>query len=224
ISIAEAGFITTLATAAAGVETDQLLLYGGQLYDTKSPCYSTAARPQCLPWAGRSFEWAISQQELQEALGGLKPSARVSVHGSFVGGSRLLCARGLEWKLFLLVDHRATSAGVYVDCDLPAAYDVSGSRLGSSSKAIAVVGLEAHLTVHGWSGAARRDAYGNTFRAAPPHFGLGPVLTQTGGGCHTALPLARPQPVGGGGGALEGWAAYLRDGQLTGTLTLLPAP
>ncbi|PNH00553.1 hypothetical protein TSOC_013619 [Tetrabaena socialis] len=209
---------------AAGTEKDQLLSFGGQLYDTKSPCYSTAARPQCLPWAGRTFEWAISQQELLAALGELQSKGRVSVHGSFVGGSRLLCARGLEWKLFLLVKYQATSADICMDCDLPAAYDVVGSRLGSSSKAVTIVGLEAHLVVHGWSRAARQDAYGYTFRAAPAHFGLGRVLTQTGARCPTALPLAQQQQAGRGGGVLKGWAAYLHDRRLTGTLTLLPAP
>ncbi|PNG99465.1 hypothetical protein TSOC_014756 [Tetrabaena socialis] len=159
ISVTEAGFITTLATAATGVEAERLLCYGCQLYVTQSSYYSTAARPQCLPWTGRTFEWAISQKELLEALGHLPPYGCVSVHGSFVGGSRLLCARGLEWKVLLLVEHGATSAGVVLTCDLPAAYDVAGSRLGSSSKFIAVAGLEARLAVHGWSPGARRSRW-----------------------------------------------------------------
>ncbi|PNH00672.1 hypothetical protein TSOC_013492 [Tetrabaena socialis] len=226
ISIAEAGFITTLATAATGVDEDRLLCYGSQLYDTKSPYYSTAVRPQCLPWAGRTFEWAISPKELQHALVRLQPNGCVSVYGSFAAGC-LLCARGLTWRPLLTVDHRATSAGVFLKCSLPAAYDVAGSRLGSSSKVITIVGLEAHLVVHGWRGGARWDVFADGFEASNFNFGLGRALHSTGWGCPSALPLAQPQQAGannGGGNMLAGWARYLHDGRLTGTLTLLPLP
>ncbi|PNH09057.1 hypothetical protein TSOC_004374 [Tetrabaena socialis] len=229
ISIAEAGFIANLATAAAGAETERLLCYGCQLYNTKSPYYSTAARPQCLPEEGRTFECAISQKELQEALVGLKPKGRVFVYGSFVGGSRLLCARGLMWVPLLEVEHETTSAGVFLKCGLPAAYDVAGSRLGSSSKFITIAGLEARLVVHGWHGGTPRDAFVGRAMASRLDFALGRALLHAGLGWDSVLPLAQPQQAGadgGGGGSdmMAGWAPYLHDGRLTGTLTLLPVP
>ncbi|PNH02168.1 hypothetical protein TSOC_011878 [Tetrabaena socialis] len=203
ISVPEAGFIIALATAPAGQETEATLRLGGPLYDTQSPWYSTIPRPQCLSGAGRHFEWAISEQELREGLGRLKPERPVNVYGSFAGGDRL-CARGFEWKVMCQVQHEATSAGCFLECAMPAAYDVPGSRLGSSSKAAATVGLEARFAVHSWGGSARQDAFVHEFKAQRVNF-------------------ARLQPAGGVE-VLAGWAAYLRDGRLgrlTGTLTLL---
>ncbi|PNH09041.1 hypothetical protein TSOC_004381 [Tetrabaena socialis] len=243
ISVAEAAFIATLATISYGVH--QLLSVGAKVYDTKSPWYGAATRPTCLSGAGRSFEWAISQQELLAALGELEPEEPFSKYGSFAGGS--LCTRGFEWKPYVQATPSATSADLNLSCDMPAEFDVPGSRLGRSGKVFAVVGLDARLAVYSWSDGIRQDAFSSKFESKLLQFGAGWVLEHSNNsGWRSALPLAQPpeqveaagggtgtaavglQAAGGSGGggrdALVRWAAYLHAGRLTGTLTLLPAP
>ncbi|PNH00352.1 hypothetical protein TSOC_013831 [Tetrabaena socialis] len=223
ISVAEAGFITALATAPAGREKEATLRVGEQLYITQSPWYSASPRPQCLSAEGRTFEWAISQQELRAALRQLQPKDAVRMLGPFEGGDRP-CARGFEWKVVCQVQHKATSAGCFLECAMPAAYDVPGSRLGSGSKVAAVVGLDACLAVRSWG----HGAYFHDFVAAWPSFCAGRVLKVEAAGDDSplVLPLAQPQPTYDGSGGcfrlLAGWAALMRNGRLAGTLTVLP--
>ncbi|PNH06518.1 hypothetical protein TSOC_007149 [Tetrabaena socialis] len=219
ISVAEAGFITDLAATPAVRERAAALVGPGKpLYDTQSPWYRASSRPQCLSKERRTFEWAITEQELREELGRL-PERGVNAHayGSFSGGDLYL--RGFEWKVLCHVRHNATCAGCYLDCAMPAAYDMPGSRLGYGSKA-AAVGLDARLAVHSWGGGARQDAFVHKFEAWRVTFSAGRLLSPSGYGSSSALRLAQPQPAGGVD-VLAGWAAYLRDGRLTGTLTLL---
>ncbi|PNH10709.1 hypothetical protein TSOC_002506 [Tetrabaena socialis] len=223
ISVTEASFIAALATASAGMEKQQFLSHGRRVYDMQSAWYSTARRPQCLSGAGRGCEWAVSQQELLQKLGELKPGITKRLHGSFPNGSP--CARGFEFKTFLEVAYAAAAARLDLWCCMPAAYDMPGSRLGSGGKAAAVVGLDLCLTVHHWSGSVRQDAFKGEFEAAVPELLARPSGHLSGVGWASALPLGQPQPAAGvGGEALVGWAAYVREGRLTGTLTLLPPP
>ncbi|PNH10717.1 hypothetical protein TSOC_002520 [Tetrabaena socialis] len=173
----------------------------------------------CLSGDGRSYEWIVSQQELLEAMGRLSPF--VYVKGSFSGVN--LHARGFEYNACLEVSHAAASASLFLQCSMPDAYDVPASRLGSGSKTIATTGLDARLTVHSWSGGTRCNAYVGQFTAARPGFGVGrgtPVNIARRGWT-SVLPLAQPQQAPE---VLVGWDAYLHEGRVTGTLTLLPPP
>ncbi|GFR47879.1 hypothetical protein Agub_g9688, partial [Astrephomene gubernaculifera] len=148
----EAAFISNLARASP-VEREQLETAGSGMFGLKTPAYSITPRPQCLPEAGLTFHWHVTQEQLEQKLGQLR---REHVYPSFDGGKAHIVARGFLWRPSLKYTVGQAAAGLFLWCNMSSAFEVAESRLGDESKLAAVVEFDAHLAVHKWQDGVRR--------------------------------------------------------------------
>ncbi|PNH13017.1 hypothetical protein TSOC_000022 [Tetrabaena socialis] len=218
ISCMEAAFLASLSSAGSS-EQRELREAGGSMYRSASPAYSGAARPQCVPGGGLTFDWSIGEQELQLALQALRPGQTSYLYGVFAGGVPSISASGLEWRPKIALMTGLKNAGVYLECSLPTEYDVEGSRMATT--AVGVTRLHSQLTVHRWNNGVRNNAYAVIFKQGTGLFRLWGAL-----GNPSALSLRAPPATGEAhpNPSLAAWADYLHGGKITGSFKLLPPP
>ncbi|KXZ41535.1 hypothetical protein GPECTOR_409g248 [Gonium pectorale] len=131
---------TTVSSAAKRLRLHET---AQAVHDLQAPWFSTKPRRQCLmgsavsfaaalgPSARRhTFEWSIHQEKLEEQLRGLQPGGEVHICGSRDSGLDTVCTAGFEWRPSIVYKHGAAVAGVFLCCDLPAAYHLGESSLG----------------------------------------------------------------------------------------------
>ncbi|KAG2496199.1 hypothetical protein HYH03_005798 [Edaphochlamys debaryana] len=177
---------------------------------------------------GVSFGWSVKGSVLEAALGAVKRGQQSAVvYGRFDGAAGpdgALLARGLAWRLRVQLAWGSSTAGVFIECAVPACYSVGGSRLWGAQLPYPV-GLAARLVVLGTSERDdivleyASDGYGNT--PYYNHYGgaYGGVLGGSSWGDPDLLQLWR----GGGVGPEQAWCGHLVGGQLRGRL-MLSAP
>ncbi|PNH12962.1 hypothetical protein TSOC_000018 [Tetrabaena socialis] len=215
-SLSLAVYLSSLPNAPASDEQKQLRESGAEMYNLTSPWYSFTARRQCTPAAGLTFDWSIAERELELALQALRPGQTSYLYGVFAGGMSSICASGFQWRPCIKLKLGEGTAGFYILCELPRAYDVGGSRVRTPMAG--VVSLNATPLVHCWGGGGRQDAVALNMQPT--------TYCQIGNsrGNASALRL-RPLPAAGGPNPTSAaWADYLQAGRITGSLKLLPPP
>ncbi|KXZ41669.1 hypothetical protein GPECTOR_330g54 [Gonium pectorale] len=170
-----------------------------------------------------TFEWSISQEELERGLRGLQPGGAMHLECTLANGLNGISARGFEWRASINYKHGAEAAGLFLRCHLPAAYRLDTAALGSPLAALAQVG--ARVEADRWRNGAREVTRDYAY-VVSDFIGVG-----TGRGVPSALPLKRggEGTAGGGGGrggsqrgSLRAWSEYIHGGKITGRLVLLP--
>ncbi|GFR47898.1 hypothetical protein Agub_g9645 [Astrephomene gubernaculifera] len=212
--VSETAFISHFARAQKTERKQLLVSAKGSSYDIGSPMYSFYPRQQCVPEAGLTYHWHVSQEKLEQVLEMLQPGQEVYVNCTFDNGWESVSAQGFDWTPCLGLKHGAKAAGLYLDCKLPGALCMRGHTP-------AVVSSCARLTVARASKACVQQL-----------FGTGDFfIVGQGWGSPGALPLRRLMAAGGGGGGaavglqlLAGWSEYLQGGKISGSLTLLRQP
>jgi hypothetical protein len=178
--------------------------------------YSQQVRRQCLPAEGRRVEWSISEEELRSKLAGLQEGQTTDSYAT-----TQLYAAGFSWQPYVQYKHGNSSAGLFLYCDLPSDDSPSGSTVAAACKAC-VVPMSARLSVS-------RYVIGNGARGEDVVERFSPTVdfcaVGWGWGFPSLLPRQRPLLPAGAAGplSLERWAAWLKDGKLSGSLTWLPA-
>ncbi|KXZ50820.1 hypothetical protein GPECTOR_15g506 [Gonium pectorale] len=241
ITVTEAAFfVSCCAAAASSVPKRQRLLEQakGKL-NLPAACCSTKPHRQCLsaPSGGDvaaasgssgpqqpqpqslTFEWSVSQEELQRGLRELEPGGVMRLECTLDHGLSGISARGYEWSVIIQYRDGGEAAGLFLRCQLPAAYGLDRQALGGRLVALAQVG--ARLEVDHWRNGVREVVHAHTYGASD-FIGVG-----SGWGADSALPLKRggegvAADGGGGGGSLGAWSEYLHGGKLMGRLVLLP--
>ena len=237
ITPAEAAFVANLAAARSEPERQALIAAGSRRFgrDTiASGWYSPGRRQQYLSGGGggggRMYEWSISRSDLEEELEGKAPGERFLVESQDE-----VAARGFVWVPYVKGKVGESAAALFLRASLPAAFEVPGSALNEGLTP-AVMPLDAEMSVQrvvGWEedpfvvlrGPAARA--GRVRRDVRLRFWAdGDVWVLGKGRGHKALPLRAGVGAGAGAGEEEGvlapWGEYLRDGDIRGTLTILP--
>ncbi len=205
------------------------------------PWYCSPARRQVVPEEGRTVEWSISREQLEQGLremveGKLVGSKKMvyvdasfGASGAAVGGSGAITilADGGLWGVQLELDPaNSTMAGMFVVLTLPRPLgEVQG-----------VAGLtHVRVTVHRWAEGERKASWTRKFTAGDVvATTVVPTSVQGAGGFGwpTALelpPVAASAAGGEGAGAggvaaevaaqLARWSGWLHEGKVTGSAT-----
>ncbi len=227
LSRAELGCV--LRFAGAVEQEKKQLLDLGNLRQT-SPWYCSPARRQVVPDKGRTFEWSISREQLEQelrqmvedkeevqVLACVGASAAAVGCGSGSARSRVLSHGGL-WGLQLQLDPTKPGAvGIYVSLTVP-------QQLGKIQGAAALTHVE--VAVHSWAQGKRKAGWSGKFTAGDV------IKTTCGYGWHKTLtlPPAAASGAGGEGSAAGGveaevaaqlarWSRWLHEGKITGSIT-----
>ncbi|GLC47957.1 hypothetical protein PLESTB_000043700 [Pleodorina starrii] len=233
-SVLEAATVANFASAAAR-EKERMLSAAEEL-PAVLELLRASPRPQCIPPSGGlTFSWHVPKEDLLRAVRQLQPGSVQDVYGTFDDQPHdCVFAWGFEWRIQLEVTGGQSTAGVYLQCDLPIALTPPGSHLSSEATfaSITAVPISARLVVHRRQGAAVRNVQ-NTY--SPNAF----MNVGTGWGWPDTLPLQDQQQqqqqqdaaaaaavaVAAEADPLAAWVEYLTDGKVSGTLTLLlPSP
>ncbi|PNH03736.1 hypothetical protein TSOC_010176 [Tetrabaena socialis] len=187
-------------------------------YDTSSPWYAAGARPCRRSDLNHRYGWHIKQEDLLAMEAAQKTKKTLS--GSFDNGAASgLVSHGFEWQPFIHSKAEDETAGVYLDCSMPAALCIPAN----SKRIISLASTSARLVVHRWGGedgSSREVAHVNRFLRSKDYMKVGKGL-----GKASALPLAPRLNAGMQGGdgmvPLHMWGPYLHEGKLTGSLKFL---
>ncbi|KAG2441060.1 hypothetical protein HXX76_003913 [Chlamydomonas incerta] len=96
---------------------------------------NTQPRRQCLPAAGRSYDFSVSLKEMETCFGALEPGEKGYLIPR-VPASRLgshIVAQGLEWRPYLQSASGASTAGFFVTPSVPAALLAASSASGTAA-------------------------------------------------------------------------------------------
>ncbi len=241
ISRLDLGFLTQYAGAGEGERERLLDVDSGR---RGFPWYCSAARRQVVPEGGRTLEWSISREQLEQGLRELLATKTgATVEATFGGsasalddwdtqGTRVI-SRGLLWGVNVVLSPEILqpegpgaaaghgAAGLYLVLDAP-------EQLGEVS---GVAAAYAELNVHRWAQGQREVAFSTDFTMDDL------VQTEKLWGVHNALDLpptaAAAAAVGSGKGSptpgvdaevavqLARWSEWMHEGKITGTLTFL---
>ncbi|GLC40576.1 hypothetical protein PLESTF_001013900 [Pleodorina starrii] len=229
-SVLEAAFVTNYVSTTQ-VERDWLLSAGKASVPIPE-VLRASPRPQCIPPSGGlTFSWHIRKEDLLRAVRELQPGSVQCVYGAFDDQPQHgVFAWGFEWCVYLQLTGGQSTAGVFLQCDLPTALEPPGSRLSSEGTVTnnTAVPIPARLVVHRRQGGAVKDVKGTL--NSPEAF----VNVGVSWGWSKMLPLKdqqqQQQDATGNTAAvaadpLAAWVEYLTDGKVSGTLTLLrPSP
>ncbi|KXZ55853.1 hypothetical protein GPECTOR_2g1404 [Gonium pectorale] len=183
-----------LAAAAEGV------------YDCSSPWHRGGPRPQSRWDRGKEYTWAIKREALVAAVtSGPRKGVLLS---AFSYGKGAPLANGWEWRPFLKIQPEGDAAGVYLECIRPSAL-----RINASDPLVTVASPgNVRLAVHRWSqDGAREEVFSRRYAHQQ-------VQVEVGWGCNEALPLQQRTAGANPAEPSAAWAAYLRDGEVRGTL------
>ncbi|PNG99783.1 hypothetical protein TSOC_014410 [Tetrabaena socialis] len=188
------------------------------MYDTASPWYAAGARPCRRCDLNRPYGWHIEQADLLAME--KAQTTKKTLSGSFDNGAVSgLVSHGFEWQPFIHSKAEDETAGVYLDCSMPAALCIPAN----SKRIISLASTSARLVVHRWGGedgSSREVAHVNRFLRSKDYMKVGKGL-----GKASALPLAPRLNAGMQGGdgmvPLHMWGPYLHEGKLTGSLKFL---
>ncbi|PNH09258.1 hypothetical protein TSOC_004127 [Tetrabaena socialis] len=214
IRFTEAAFIANLSSTSHLTSPTnradarvKLAAAGSDVYDLSSPWYNFAARPQCVD---TTYKWSINEQELEKVLeadaGGAPGGQHVPV--TFQGGSSSIAAQGLMWELRVLYGRGASTAGLLLTCNVPAAYKRAGAR--AAKKLAGVADLNVLLLLHWWQDGSREDRWSHS----------NTVTVVLGTGSLVGAIVLPPEAAG-----IDGmWSGYLHEGKISGSLMLMPPP
>ncbi|GFR49297.1 hypothetical protein Agub_g11319 [Astrephomene gubernaculifera] len=195
----------------------------------RSKAYSAVSRRQCLPEEGLTYDWFVTQEQLEEKLGQLNPGSHENVRVTLVNGMKAVTAHGFEWQVTLSYSPGSEAAGLNLSCQIPAAYTPHKS-LYVRQRIPPMPSISAMLEVDRWRNGERTEGVASSFDVEE--------LLTVGNywGNDDGLPLQRPPQHGAaraggdaGGNARGGqgstlaaaWSEYLHDGKITGRIVLL---
>ncbi|KXZ55586.1 hypothetical protein GPECTOR_2g1136 [Gonium pectorale] len=160
IGVTEAAFVSHYASASGG-ERARLEEDFAQVYEMRSPAYSTRTRRQSLPAAGssRRFGWHAKKADLEVAMRSALPGQWYYPRVALDGGLRAV-AQGLEWRPVLGFKRGdGSTAALYLKFVLPEAFTaVPGSRLSASSASSGGGDANADVDADGASGGSAPSA------------------------------------------------------------------
>lgn len=198
---------------------------------------------------GLVYNWRISEVQLAQVLTSLQPGGLCCTAASFCGDVCPSCvtAAGFEWWPSIEYRQGALDANLGLYSAFPEVYSLPGSRFavesdGAKLPALAVVaGVDADLSVHHWPHGALVDdgVYFNTAKDMwPVGGGRGANVVMLAQEPTAAVPRSAAAAAAAGSSGSVGnrndgrmsvaeqklgaWRAYLRNGEMAGTLTLLP--
>ncbi|GLC40572.1 hypothetical protein PLESTM_001088800 [Pleodorina starrii] len=231
-SILEATFVTNFVSITE-VERDWILSAGEASVPIPEVLKATP-RPQCIPPSGGlTFNWHITKEDLLKAVRELQPGSVEHVYCAFDGQpDDGVFAWGFEWCVYLQLTGGQSTAGLFLQCDLPIALEPPGSRLSREDTVTrnTTVPISTSLVVHRRQGAEVRDVKGLN---SPGEFATVGISATAGAawGWPKMLPLKDQQrqqqqdtmgnTVAVAADPLAAWLEYLTDGKVSGTLTLL---
>ncbi|GLC44036.1 hypothetical protein PLESTF_001675400 [Pleodorina starrii] len=203
-SVLEAAAVANFACAAA--REKEIVLSAAVKLPALSGSLKASPRPQCIPPSGGlTFSWHIPKEHLLQTVRQLQPGSVQRVYGAFDHNpDDGVFARGFEWRVHLQLTGGQSTAGVFLQCDLPTTWMPFGSRLRREATVTSItsVPISASLVVHRRQGAADQQQQQDAAAAAAV----------------AAAAAAAANP-------LAAWVEYLTDGKVSGTLTLLrPSP
>ena len=215
--------------AAATEEETQALTASGDLVPLLQPYtdtwLSTKRWRQCLPAAGRTFDFNISLTALEQqeqTLASMAPGSAWWITGVVPGAptSGRVVALGLDWSGFL---HRKkgqdAAAGCFAIVNMPRVLRQPGLDEARLMSAAVTAFPRMRLTVYSGSaaGGEQRKKAWESKPGGVSSMGVG----RGGKGCLPLLPVSASAQQSGGAVAAR-WAAYLHGGQIRCALTLLP--
>ncbi len=199
-----------------------------------SPWYCFPPRRQVVPKRGRTLEWSISREQLEQGLRKMVESKEIVYIGACFGasgaavggvgdgdGSSVLSDGGL-WGVKLMLDPETpTEAGIFTGPTLP-------RQVGDVQAVASLVNIQ--LTVHSWAQGQRKAGFSGKF----PAVNIVPTACLCGWPDALKLPPVAASGAGGEGSAAVGveaevaaqlvrWSEWLHEGKITGSLTF-PRP
>ncbi|KAG2496700.1 hypothetical protein HYH03_005116 [Edaphochlamys debaryana] len=133
----------------------------------------TIPRTPCIPPAGLSFPFSLGRTQLRTALadhaaagaGDSQPLLRLHPRFSFgtAGDLDHVLAGGLELRVEVHAMRGESAAGVFVYAFVPGAYQAQGSSVTGIPGSFFPAWLRVRLTVHGWTGGRRREAFSGMY-------------------------------------------------------------
>ncbi len=218
-----------LRYAGAGEhERTQLLEMDGKR--RLSPWYCSPARRQVVPEEGRTVEWSISAQQLQQGLRDLvegKNTVHLSacfgapapaVGGGVGGAATVMLAHGGLWEVKLVLDPAMpTTAGLLMGLAVP-------RQLGKVQGVAALTNVQ--LAVHSWAQGQRTAGWTGTFTSAykimaggtwgwPAALKLPPAAASGAGGEGSGAAVTAAEVAA----QLARWAGWLHEGKVCGSVT-----
>ncbi|KXZ51804.1 hypothetical protein GPECTOR_11g246 [Gonium pectorale] len=215
ITVQEASFIASLANVASALDREEWKKPAGKVYNLKSPWYQTRQRRQCLPAGGREYDWSVSQLQIEVELSKLQTDEAAFLHASVNGELVKVVAHGLTWMPMLYERRQQTSVRmVGLRCSAPAVFREGPLKLPGVG-ILAAGYIDARLRVRHWKNGSLEDE-STTVASTKP-------ISLNGSG--TGMSLERVKPLDANGAVaspLAAWSAYLVEGKVMGSLTVLP--
>lgn len=123
ISPEELNFLCSFVHAPLA-QREQMAAAAVGTYNCTSAWYASPRRPTLPAHAVRSYDWAVQAKDLQDSMALSATAQTGTVEGKFCNGAKRVFSRGLEWYPYVHYDKAKDSAGVYLKCSWPQAFNL----------------------------------------------------------------------------------------------------
>ncbi|KAG2440594.1 hypothetical protein HYH02_010175 [Chlamydomonas schloesseri] len=190
---------------------------------------SQQPRRQCLAPAGRAYNLSLSREDLVSEFGRLQPeqTGYVSMAVEGAPSPSLLVMSGLMWGVHLSAKHGQTTGGLWLGLQVPAiASGAAAAHVAKLTSSKPAQVPDSSVRVFGWAGDGQQVANAVVSFDDSDIILFDQLLGLTIGLAVAPEPAAPPGQQGEQArqaAAVEAqWARYLRDGKISGTITVLP--